>query len=220
MSNSDTDAAFRPGASNPETKKYTLRCVVCGQMFAASRKNRRTCSRTCHSRRGGTSPSKRICQCGEPASKKGWCRKCSHVRKLASKRADYRRHAEARKRAERERAARPEVKNRMRQTGAEWRFNNFRQRRLDLDNHTCQHCGATEKLVVHHNTRRESARRGADKQSTIDDLLTLCRACHLRLHRELGDVIPRIHRRTPTEARYAPAAVADMGPHTPSTAPR
>ena len=51
-----------------------------------------------------------------------------------------------------------------------------RQQRLDLDNHTCQMCGATDKLEVHHITYDTL---GFER---MEDLITLCEKCHTKVH--------------------------------------
>ena len=53
------------------------------------------------------------------------------------------------------------------------RFAGGRERVLARDHRTCRVCLATAPLVVHHRTR-------ANRPSA---LITLCRACHARLHR-------------------------------------
>lgn len=60
-----------------------------------------------------------------------------------------------------------------------------RDKVLERDNHQCQHCGTpgstNNKLTLHHIRYR---RHGGT--STPDNLLTLCRDCHDRLHRQWG----------------------------------
>jgi len=46
------------------------------------------------------------------------------------------------------------------------------------DNYTCQDCGATEKLLVHHQD-------GNDTNNEIGNLRTLCQSCHLAFHRPM-----------------------------------
>ena len=62
------------------------------------------------------------------------------------------------------------------------RFGGWREKILARDHHRCRVCGAREWLVVHHRHPRH----------TYDSLITLCAACHARLHR-LG----AIHRWVP-----------------------
>ena len=62
------------------------------------------------------------------------------------------------------------------------RFGGLREKILARDHHRCRVCGAREWLVVHHRHPRH----------TYDSLITLCAACHARLHR-LG----AIHRWVP-----------------------
>ncbi len=53
------------------------------------------------------------------------------------------------------------------------RFGGGRERVLARDHHLCRVCRASAPLVVHH-------RRPSNRPSS---LITLCRACHARLHR-------------------------------------
>ena len=54
-----------------------------------------------------------------------------------------------------------------------------RRRALERDEHTCQHCGATERLHVHHELpgRLFASTRDANE---LDNLITLCDRCHRR----------------------------------------
>lgn len=51
---------------------------------------------------------------------------------------------------------------------------------LERDNYTCQHCGATRNLQVHHLTYEHHGR----EHLFPEDLLTLCRSCHEQVHSE------------------------------------
>lgn len=48
---------------------------------------------------------------------------------------------------------------------------------LDRDEHTCQRCGATKSLLVHHKVPRKNG--GADHKS---NLKTVCKSCHIKEH--------------------------------------
>jgi hypothetical protein len=166
-------------------------CVVCGANFTSVHKARLTCSVFCRSQRAGKSPSKRTCQCGQPASKKGYCKGCSLERKRQSRRNHYRRNAERIIAEHRLRyySYAAEHRAKVREVNTELRFNNNRKARLEFDDYMCQSCGTKEDLVVHHkhiDPLRRASRR--DDKSTLDDLLTLCRSCHLKLHVEQGDI--------------------------------
>jgi 5-methylcytosine-specific restriction endonuclease McrA len=54
----------------------------------------------------------------------------------------------------------------------------FRQQILRRDSWRCQSCGTRSNLEVHHKEFRSHS--GADSQV---DLITLCTACHARVHR-------------------------------------
>jgi len=65
--------------------------------------------------------------------------------------------------------------------------NNYDSKRapaLERDNHTCQDCGNTdrEQLVVHH--KDYSGRGKKIHNNNMDNLITLCRACHVNTHRD------------------------------------
>jgi 5-methylcytosine-specific restriction endonuclease McrA len=59
--------------------------------------------------------------------------------------------------------------------GSGW--NSARQEALDRDNHTCQDCGATENLHVHHIQRVRDFENPEDAHF-LENLITLCRLCH------------------------------------------
>lgn len=66
------------------------------------------------------------------------------------------------------------------QKGVNYGYANTRAYVLDRDKHTCQHCKGKSKdkrLDVHHIIFREHG--GSDEP---ENLLTLCRTCHKRLH--------------------------------------
>lgn len=66
---------------------------------------------------------------------------------------------------------------------AHWR--EIREIRLAIDNHTCQKCGATTNLHVHHKTY---ARIGDEE---FDDLITLCADCHNSVHQKKNKIIEK-----------------------------
>jgi len=62
------------------------------------------------------------------------------------------------------------------------RFGGNKYKVLERDNHTCQHCGNTKRLVVHHIDKS-----GQDEKPNNDmsNLITLCRSCHARIHQKV-----------------------------------
>jgi hypothetical protein len=54
--------------------------------------------------------------------------------------------------------------------------NGLRVRALERDKHTCQKCGSTEKLEVHHIDENPD-------NNVIENLVTLCQICHRSHHR-------------------------------------
>ena len=63
-------------------------------------------------------------------------------------------------------------------------YERLRQQILYRDNWRCQSCGTMSNLEVHHSEFRSQS--GADSE---ENLITLCTACHARVHR-LGSKIP------------------------------
>ena len=57
-------------------------------------------------------------------------------------------------------------------------YESLRQQVLRRDGWRCQSCGAMSNLEVHHREFRSHS--GADSE---ENLITLCTACHARLHR-------------------------------------
>ena len=58
-----------------------------------------------------------------------------------------------------------------------------RLKALERDNYSCQHCGSAEDLVVHHIVAFADY-NGNPSAHELDNLVTLCRACHHRLHNQ------------------------------------
>lgn len=60
---------------------------------------------------------------------------------------------------------------------------------LERDGYKCRHCGKAEKLKIHHKDKRGwsyfncSYSKKSLINNDMDNLLTLCSSCHLRLHR-------------------------------------
>lgn len=57
-------------------------------------------------------------------------------------------------------------------------WQNVREQVLERDNHTCQGCGVTTNLHVHHMTYNN---HGSEHEH-LDDLITLCEVCHRKVH--------------------------------------
>lgn len=170
---------------------YTHVCKVCGRDFSSRYRTQKTCGVECRGRSGGVSPTKLVCRCGKPArSKKGYCAECALERKRQSRRKFHARHREAVLEERRAKyAANAAVRAQVNRATERARFNGLRIDRLKLDKYTCQQCGSRKQLVVHHHDNSQKRNR-RDPKSTINDLLTLCRKCHINLHRSLGDLKP------------------------------
>ena len=51
---------------------------------------------------------------------------------------------------------------------------------LKQDNWSCQQCGSKENLIIHHIDGQ--GRNSKNPNNSLDNLITLCRSCHSRLH--------------------------------------
>ena len=60
-----------------------------------------------------------------------------------------------------------------------WQRNVFKR-----DNHCCQRCGTNKELCAHHVIRWNDSK---DLRFEVSNGLTLCRACHVVVHAEMGD---------------------------------
>lgn len=168
---------------------YPHICEMCAISFSSRKRAQRTCGWSCRAKLATTSPTKMICDCGKPArSRRGYCADCAIERKRQTRRDFHDRHREDLKETRRIKyAANANIRAAIYATSQRARFNGLRIDRLKLDKYTCQQCGSREKLVVHHH-EKVADRNRKDQASGIDDLLTLCRCCHMNHHRELGDL--------------------------------
>ena len=63
-------------------------------------------------------------------------------------------------------------------------FKGNRQAALERDGWACQTCKSKGPLVVHH--KDFTGRKNKDRNHDIDQLVTLCRACHCCLHKPVS----------------------------------
>jgi len=61
-------------------------------------------------------------------------------------------------------------------------FEGKREEVLERDGYKCTECNASSRLVVHH---KDGSGRGykSETNNDLDNLVTLCKACHLEIHR-------------------------------------
>lgn len=67
-----------------------------------------------------------------------------------------------------------------------WRFGGNREKALLRDNHQCKICKTKNDLIIHHidGTGYKSVRDFKKINNAIENLLTLCRSCHTKLHNQ------------------------------------
>jgi len=61
------------------------------------------------------------------------------------------------------------------------RFGGNRIKALKRDNYICQLCGSKDKILVHHED--ETGRSSKTHNNNLDNLITLCRNCHTKIHK-------------------------------------
>lgn len=62
-------------------------------------------------------------------------------------------------------------------------FGGNRQRVLERDKHRCTECGTKKQLIIHHKDGR-GGHDGLPANTALSNLVTLCRRCHIAVHRE------------------------------------
>lgn len=64
------------------------------------------------------------------------------------------------------------------------RFDGNKYKVLERDNYTCQVCGNTTQLVIHH---KDESGQCDNPNNEIENLVTLCRRCHINIHKVILD---------------------------------
>lgn len=165
---------------------YDHTCKVCGSAFETRLRTSQTCSRSCRGKLARSAPAKTLCACGKLANRRKLCADCAKHR-LHTRLSRY--YAENANRISEQRATTYATDHQLREmiyaTSVRSRFNGLRAARLDFDRHTCQQCSSTEQLVVRH-LAPIPGRAYADRESTLHDLITLCRRCHILMTHASG----------------------------------
>jgi 5-methylcytosine-specific restriction endonuclease McrA len=164
---------------------YTHVCDVCKIEFTTTKKIQRTCSFSCRGTYASSKHVNKICECGALGNLRGNCTECAHQLKKESRKRSYYKNREIinKKRKDQWDSKTCEDKLSISRKNKENRFNGHRIERLIKDNYTCQNCGDKEQLIVHHITHLPSGCT-KDTWSTLEDLITLCRSCHINIHRK------------------------------------
>lgn len=177
------------------------KCDVCGRLYIAKRKNSKYCNIVCAQRMWNkrhaekyhlrVEVDQRRCeQCDQlfwPSDQTPLTQRfCSKLCRERSWRKHNREHYTARRKAERERlrdwyrAYNTGYKN-------DTRFSGNKFKVLERDNYTCQNCNyelvenptKAQELIIHH---QDWSGKLPKPNNDVDNLITLCRACHIRIH--------------------------------------
>ena len=159
-------------------------CLFCGKVFEFVRKDARVCSNSCRCK----------LYFQEHLS---WSRERSRKRYAIDKVENYEHIREVNRKATRKykeinrESIRVKDREYNKRTGQPMKYHNSKyfggnkENALNRDNHQCTLCGKTDGLVVHH-IDKSGSRHKKDKISnnSLDNLQTLCHACHINIHRE------------------------------------
>lgn len=166
----------------------TYRCRQCGQEFVPKDSHRarsvpKYCSRQCSSL-GRRKRVRLVCrQCGQEFERKAYMQDWSQARGPFCGFACYgqwqREHPEAAPLPKSPHGHNPDRRPR----GPEWE--QIREQVLERDQHRCVTCHSRHSLHVHH-IRPYDQCESREDANALDNLLTLCKACHRRLHNRLS----------------------------------
>lgn len=70
-------------------------------------------------------------------------------------------------------------------------YSGQRETVLRRDSYTCQKCGSTRKLCVHHLDGSGRPKPPGQKNNRVDNLVTYCRSCHMLAHKSQLDTAKR-----------------------------
>jgi hypothetical protein len=172
----------------PRKTGIPMTCEQCGHSFLAMdhRPNRPTkyCSRACRDEAQRTRVELTCRQCGSTFRRKAYMQDWSQDRGPFCGFACYgewqKQHTAG--------AANPNFRPTSPRRGSgQWERNRLAV--LDRDRHTCQKCGSTHRLHVHH--LREWDQNDPSTHE-LDNLLTVCATCHRRLHPMPRDAAGRL----------------------------
>lgn len=163
---------------------YIHTCVQCSTDFESVKRSQLTCSTSCRGKYATSKNTNKRCKCGKMGSVRGRCKDCTLIAKRESRRKFYYTHKEEINQQRKQQWDSQTPKEKLSKSRAlkERRFNGHRMERLQKDNYQCQNCGNKEQLIVHH-IKHLPPGTTIDTWSTINDLITWCRSCHMKHHK-------------------------------------
>lgn len=194
------------GKNNPNWQggKKELQCKECRKSFKVNKydyeNGRKYCSRKCVSSARG----RQMQGENNPSYKGGkvesdpcrWCGETRMVKPSASERPFCGRKCYDKWQSEYRKGTMVEEDNPMWQENPsrEYRYgrnwNGQRRKALDRDNHECQLCKSVKNLEVHHKkpiaTFDRSKAKWYKEANDTNNLITLCRSCHAKIHSNEG----------------------------------
>lgn len=159
-----------------------MKCEICNNEFKPKNKLQKYCCNDCKKRANVLIELKRRSkQRKEEFDKTDKIRKCLICDKEFEIRQQFRRQKycseQCSQKAEKLYGGKQErdldYKNQIRFSGNKYKI-------LERDNYTCQICGNTTQLVVHH---KDDSGQSDNPNNDMDNLITLCRRCHINIHK-------------------------------------
>ena len=177
---------------------YQKNCVICGKEFQSKRPERKYCSKICSKKSETISAAKRRRERATANRKYKICPTCNeeflpHIRapfqiycsQQCGSKAHYARairEGRAQKQWYLFRKRHPEIKReRDRNYKDRIRFGGNKYKVLERDGYKCVQCGKDNprSLIIHHKDHSGSS---DNPNNDMDNLITLCRSCHMRYH--------------------------------------
>lgn len=171
------------------------KCDTCNKIFIrgyhfATRREHQFCSKKCWAIFAGNNHKtveKRCLECGKIMKSfvlKKYCPECEYKIKLIRKKLDYKKHIDKRKKTTNKwYLNNKEYINELNKKARDIKeFGGNRSKVLERDNYQCQICGSKDKLVIHHIDK--TGRGAKEHNNSLYNLITLCRKCHISLHKE------------------------------------
>ncbi len=168
--------------------------AICGVAFIAKRSDAKYCSEKCKTRSETIQRQEKISENRQPVIKN--CKVCGdefqanirtpyqiYCSETCLRVAMHRRQVENGTYCESQKKTRQKHKQKYKKLNDDYkdqiRFGGNKKRVLERDGYKCVECGKIKGLTVHH---KDHSGNGENPNNDMDNLITLCRSCHMRHH--------------------------------------